>query len=122
MEEYVGVLRKCIVIGVWIYVAIQMWPAAESRDRNPFLWFLIGLFAFYVPFTVVGFLPPILLLIFQVRTGIPISDSLFGTIGMVAFIAGVTSGFACLRYARDRAAAPRKRARSPSLLDPKLRK
>jgi hypothetical protein len=109
MEEYFGVLRKCMVIGIWIYVAIQMWPAAESRDRSPFLWFLIGLFAFYIPFAMVGFLPPVLLLMLQVRTGMTISDSVFSAVGVGAFVAGVTLGIACLRYARNHAAAPRKR-------------
>lgn len=109
MEEYVGFLRKCVVVGIWIYVAVQIWPAAESRDRSPVLWFFIGLFAFYIPFAVVGFLPPILLLILQVRAEVLISDSLFNAVGVGSFVAGVTLGLACLRYARDCAARPSKR-------------
>lgn len=106
MEEYIGLLRKCVVIGIWIYVAMQMWPAAESRDRSPFLWFVIGLFAFYIPFALVGFFLPALLLILQVRMEIPMSNKLFDAFGVVSFVAGVTLGLASLNHARARAAAP----------------
>ena len=105
METYIPVIRKILVIGIWIYVGIQMCPAAQSRDRNPILWYFVGLFAFYIPFAIIGFVPPVLMLILM-KNGTEIASSVFNGVGITAFCLGVSVGFACLHRAKTVAAAP----------------
>ena len=88
-----------LVIGVWIYIGVQMVPAANSRDRNPVLWYIIGLFAFYAPFAIIGFAPPVLMLI-AMKNGIYIPSTIFDTIGISVFFLGVSVGFVCLNRAK----------------------
>ncbi|TWU50674.1 hypothetical protein Poly51_39670 [Rubripirellula tenax] len=105
MDTFIPVIRKILVIGIWIYVGYQMLPAARSTDRNGFLWYFIGLFSFYIPFALIGFVPPVLMLI-AMKNGVAIPSAVFNTVGVGAFSLGVTAGFACLHRARSAALAP----------------
>ena len=105
METYIPVIRKIFVIGIWIYVGVQMLPAARSHNRNPVLWYIIGLFAFYIPFALIGFVPPVLMLI-AMKNGTEIASSVFNGVGITVFCLGISVGFACLHRAKAVAAAP----------------
>ena len=105
MELEFYMIRKIFVIGIWIYVGIQMVPAAQSQNRNPVLWYFIGLFGFYIPFAIVGFLPPVVMLILM-KNGIDIASGVFQGVGTIAFGLGVSVGFAGLHFAKTNAEAP----------------
>lgn len=105
MESYFPIIRRILVIAIWIYVGIQMCPAAKSRGRNPAAWYFVGLFAFYIPFAIIAFLPPVLMLLLMKR-GVDIPSSLFNGGGIAAFCLGVSVGLNCLHRAKLRAAAP----------------
>ena len=102
MENYVPLIRKLVVVGIWIYVGIQMVPAARAGERNALLWFFIGLFAFYIPFSIIAFSPLVLMLIAQVN-GIETSR-VYHLVGFVAFCLGLSVGDACLRRVKAKAA------------------
>ena len=105
METYFPLIRKTFVIGLWIYVGIQMCPAAQSRERNPVLWYFIGLLAFYIPFAIIGFAPPVTMLILM-KNGTEIATSVFHTVGIFAFTVGVGVGLASLHRMKNLASAP----------------
>jgi len=105
MESYLPVIRKLVVIGIWIYVGIQMVPAARSGERNAFLWYFLGLLAFYIPFLMIAFLPLVLMLMAQVN-GIDTSG-IYPWVGFVAFCLGLSVGDACLRRVKAVAAKPK---------------
>lgn len=106
METLIPIVRKILVIGIWVYVGYQMLPAARSTDRNGFLWYCIGLFSFYIPFAIVGFAPPVLMLI-AIKNGIEIPHAVFDFVGVGCFCLGVSAGFACLHRAKRAAATSR---------------
>lgn len=105
VEAYFPLIQKLLVIGIWIYVGIQMCPAAQSRDRSPIGWYFIGLFAFYIPFAIIGFVPPALMLILM-KYGMEITSRVFEGVGIAAFFSGVAVGFNCLHRAKLAAARP----------------
>ncbi|MDX1930026.1 MAG: hypothetical protein SFV81_26095 [Pirellulaceae bacterium] len=105
MEDYLPVIRKLVVIGIWIYVGIQMVPAARMGERNAFLWYFLGLFAFYIPFLIIAFLPLVLMLMAQVN-GIETSG-IYHWVGFVAFCLGLSVGDTCLRRVKAVAATPK---------------
>ncbi len=107
MEEYLPVLRKLIVIGIWIYIGMQMVPAARDGERNAFVWFFIGLIAFYVPFFAVAIIPPTLMLMAMAQ-GFDVG-SYYNAVGFIAFAAGISVGLGCLEKARKKAAVPASR-------------
>lgn len=102
METFLPLIRKLLVLGVWVYVGYQMLPAARSTDRNGFIWYFVGLFAFYIPFLLIAFMPPVLMLI-AMTNGMEIPSSFFNAVGIVAFFLGVSAGFACLNRAKTAA-------------------
>ncbi|MBL8869809.1 MAG: hypothetical protein JNK90_08435 [Planctomycetaceae bacterium] len=106
MEDYLPIIRKILVIGIWIYVGIQMCPAAQARDRNPLWWYFVGLFAFYIPFAIIGFVPPALMLILM-KNGVPIPTRLFDGVGVAVFFLGFAAGLHCLQRAKLAASKPR---------------
>lgn len=83
-----------------------MCPAARSRDRNLIGWYFIGLFAFYIPFAIIGFVPPVLMLILM-KNGMEIPSRVFDGVGSAAFFLGVAVGLNCLHRAKLAAAKPR---------------
>ena len=97
VESWVPLVRKILVICIWIYVGYRMLPAAESGNRNRLLWYFIGLFAFYVPFTIIGFGPPVLMLI-AMKNGLTIPSSVFDLVGGTMFFVGVSAGIAALHW------------------------
>ncbi len=76
-----------------------MCPATQSRDRNPFLWYFIGLISFYIPFAVVGFVPPVLILMLMKR-GMEIPASFFDLLGVASFLLAVILGLAYLDHVK----------------------
>ena len=106
METWIPVARKILVIGIWIYVGYQMLPAASSTKRNGCLWYFIGLFSFYIPFAVIGFMPPVVMLLLMKR-GVQIPRGVFDGIAGTMFILAVSAGVACLHWARRLAARAR---------------
>ena len=107
METLFPVFRKILVLGIWIYVGYQMLPAARSTNRNGFLWYVIGLLSFYIPFSLIGFIPAMLILI-AMKNGFDIPSWVFDTVGVVAFFGAVFMGLACLQRAKMAAMVVRK--------------
>ena len=81
METLIPIIRKVLVIGIWVYVGFQMLPAARATDRNGLLWYFIGLFSFYIPFAIIGFAPPVLMLI-AMKNGVEIPSTVFNYVGI----------------------------------------
>ena len=80
-------------MGIWVYVGFQMLPAARSTRRNGLVWYFIGLFSFYIPFAIIGFAPPVLMLI-AMKNGTEIPTSVFDYTGIACFCLGIAAGFA----------------------------
>lgn len=112
VENWVHVIRKMLVIGIWIYVGYRMLPAAQSGNRNRLLWYFIGLFSFYIPFAIIGFGPPVLMLI-AMKNGLTIPSSVFDSVGVTVFFVGVSVGIASLHWSCRFAARPRRPADVP---------
>ena len=105
METLIPIIRKVLVIAIWVYVGFQMLPAARATDRNGLLWYFIGLFSFYIPFAIIGFAPPVLMLI-AMKNGVEIPSTVFNYVGIGCFCLGVSVGFACLHRAKRAASTP----------------
>ncbi len=95
METYIPLIRKLVVIAIWVYVGMEMIPAARKGDRSALVWYFFGLFAFYIPFSIIAILPQLLMLIAMAK-GFDLSG-VFDTVGFMAFCAGLYVGFACLQ-------------------------
>jgi len=44
------ILKKLVVIAIWIWVGYLFIPAAKAKNRSRILWYFAGLASFYLPF------------------------------------------------------------------------
>ena len=103
METLLSIFRNVLVIGIWFYVGFQILPAARSTGRNGFLWYLAGLFSFYIPFIVIGFAPQVIMLL-ALTKGAEIPPIVVDYLGVTFFGLGIVAAFTCL-YRVKRAVA-----------------
>jgi hypothetical protein len=97
------IVKKLLVIAVWVTIGFAFIPLAKERGRSWLLWFVLGLAAFYIPFLSLQFIPLIVTLL--VVKGSENAASTMGMVVMIALPIGLSAGIYCARKLRKHLAS-----------------
>ncbi len=53
MIELLPVIKRLIVLGLWVYIGFVIVPAANRSGRSGVLWYFAGLASFYLPLVLI---------------------------------------------------------------------
>lgn len=94
MNELFPIIRKLIVIGLWVYVGYVIVPSAKISGRSPFLWYFAGVASLFLPIVLIYAIGSAIVL--PARHSLDLSPEVVGVLLMCFWALGGFAGFTCL--------------------------